>query len=737
MINRYSTVTFLLIIALCLSTSFSQDYLWPTSASTYMSSSFCEFRDGHYHSAIDIKTWLREGYPVYAVEDGFIERIRVSPFGYGKVLYLRLKDGNIAVYAHLQRFTKMIDKKIREKQLHNQQYRIDWNPKNMNVKKGDIVAYTGRTGIGLPHLHFEIRNKKNNPINPQAFYPQIKDEIRPRLQKIALVPMSRGATINGEYLPQIFSLTYIKDGIYIIKNPLKTNGNIGIAIMGYDQADDVSNKYGFYQTIMEVEGEEIFHITYDRLHFSTTSHIYTETYYPFWVDLEEVFHKLYIEPFNPLHHYKRYAHTDGTIHVHNKPVDFSIIVRDFKGNESQIRGELVPDDSKQISLKSVSRVKNTAYVKFNSEPIKDIKFYTGNNKQAFLPVNYFEIIDGEVGNPMQSIVAKIDLQDSSHNFLKIAIKSFENQFSQRVVSLSDISYINDFHTKLHYIGDNLVFEVTDYYYDGEIRILPTLTEFKLSPLPDGRGQTVIPGDMLTAPKTQCQYYSNNQLKWSKDLDVARIIPNMWTKPSWFDSTFSIGIVEGAFLDTVLLTSNRLPSDSLRKILPLASNIFEIQPSNIPLFKKITVQIVPDSLPTWGKWSLFSTDGYKSVSFLPTTFNTDSSALQAKTRRLGKFVIASDTIPPYLEILSPKAGLSYKQNPEIVIDLYDEHSGIDNEENISLLLDGKFVLPEWDPEDKSVIAYLDYTLPKGNHILTVSINDRCGNIKRRAVYFSIL
>ena len=97
--------------------SISQNYLWPTNASTYMSSTFCEFREGHYHSAIDIKTWLNEGYPVYAIEDGYIERIRVSPFGYGKVLYLRLKDGKSAVYAHLQRFIPKIDREIRLKKM--------------------------------------------------------------------------------------------------------------------------------------------------------------------------------------------------------------------------------------------------------------------------------------------------------------------------------------------------------------------------------------------------------------------------------------------------------------------------------------------------------------------------------------------------------------------------------------------------------------------------------------------
>ena len=112
LIPRVFTLLFLIIQIV-----HAQNYLWPTDASTYMSSSFCEYREGHYHSAIDVKTWVREGYKCFAVEDGIIERIRVSPFGYGKVLYLRLKDGNMAIYAHLQRFNNKIDKMVREQQL--------------------------------------------------------------------------------------------------------------------------------------------------------------------------------------------------------------------------------------------------------------------------------------------------------------------------------------------------------------------------------------------------------------------------------------------------------------------------------------------------------------------------------------------------------------------------------------------------------------------------------------------
>jgi len=252
----------------------AQDYLWPTNASTYMSSSFCEFRNGHYHSAIDIKTWLREGYNCFAIDDGEIMRIRVSPFGYGKVLYLRLKDGNTAVYAHLQGFPLNIEKQIRRKQLENKRYSIDWSPKDLKVKKGDIIAYTGRTGTGLPHLHFEIRNTKGHPVNPLAYYDQIKDTIRPSLEQLAVIPLDPGTTVNNSYTPQIFDLLPVSSGKYQIKGRIRIHGRAGLALRGVDRANDISNKYGFYRTRLEIDRRPVFQITYDELDFATTEHIF-------------------------------------------------------------------------------------------------------------------------------------------------------------------------------------------------------------------------------------------------------------------------------------------------------------------------------------------------------------------------------------------------------------------------------------------------------------------------------
>ena len=101
------------------------DLLWPIDATPALSSSFCEYRPGHYHSAIDAKVWGSVGLPCRAVADGYVYRVKVSPSGYGKALYLRLKDGRSAVYAHLRNFASEVDEYILQKQHETIRYNQD------------------------------------------------------------------------------------------------------------------------------------------------------------------------------------------------------------------------------------------------------------------------------------------------------------------------------------------------------------------------------------------------------------------------------------------------------------------------------------------------------------------------------------------------------------------------------------------------------------------------------------
>jgi len=84
---------------------FAQDYHPPLDFKMLLSGTFGELRENHFHSGIDIKTEGVEGQKVYAIEDGYVSRIKVSTWGYGKALYITHADGNTSVYGHLKKFT--------------------------------------------------------------------------------------------------------------------------------------------------------------------------------------------------------------------------------------------------------------------------------------------------------------------------------------------------------------------------------------------------------------------------------------------------------------------------------------------------------------------------------------------------------------------------------------------------------------------------------------------------------
>ena len=81
----------------------------PLDIPLVLSGNFGEFRGSHFHTGLDFKTQGREGCPVFAVADGVVARVKVSPWGYGHALYLKHEDGSTSVYAHLKKFNDKIN----------------------------------------------------------------------------------------------------------------------------------------------------------------------------------------------------------------------------------------------------------------------------------------------------------------------------------------------------------------------------------------------------------------------------------------------------------------------------------------------------------------------------------------------------------------------------------------------------------------------------------------------------
>lgn len=198
-------IPYLLFFAFCLVpfTLTAQDlpqgyFRNPLDMDIGLSATFAELRAGHFHAGIDMRTGGVENRPVYAAADGYVAKVSISPWGGGKILYIKHPNGYTTVYMHLNGYAGDIGKAVEREQYARQSYSIAklFQPGELPVKKGQLVAYSGNTGgSGGPHLHFEVRrggaedlHTHATTINPLHFGLPYRDGIKPVIRGVRVYP---------------------------------------------------------------------------------------------------------------------------------------------------------------------------------------------------------------------------------------------------------------------------------------------------------------------------------------------------------------------------------------------------------------------------------------------------------------------------------------------------------------------------------------------------------------------
>ncbi len=251
----------------------AQDSLiWPLICKPELTSTFGEFRVGHFHAGIDLRTPEGEGMPIIAPRNGSVVRVRETPWGYGKVVYYKMDNGITAVFAHLSVFNDTIEQIIKA-----EKYREKSNTAEMWFKEGDLpfyahdtLAFSGSTGAGSPHLHFETRISMDKPINPMDLGYVTEDTLAPQINEIWLIPRSDNATIKGRPIPYRINKTALAG-----ENPkIKAKGLIALAIDIRDrESEENRNTYGAY-VVRAIAGlDTLFNFIADTISYSTTKQI--------------------------------------------------------------------------------------------------------------------------------------------------------------------------------------------------------------------------------------------------------------------------------------------------------------------------------------------------------------------------------------------------------------------------------------------------------------------------------
>lgn len=243
----------------------------PLTIPLSLAGNYGEIRPNHFHYGLDFRTNNKEGYPVIACADGFISRVKVSPYGYGKVIYIDHPNGYTTVYGHLRELSGPIAAFVKKSQYQNQKFEFEYYPKptEFPVKKGDLLGLSGNSGSSQgPHLHFEIRHTKSEePINPLLFGFPVKDVVLPVLESLysySLSPDGRSSR-KKEYK--------LKPGSKFLHDTLVIHGKGGVGFTGYDKETATGSKNGIYETVFLIDRDTVYHARIDRFSFDDARYV--------------------------------------------------------------------------------------------------------------------------------------------------------------------------------------------------------------------------------------------------------------------------------------------------------------------------------------------------------------------------------------------------------------------------------------------------------------------------------
>lgn len=306
---------FLVLLVLKLAWCYSQkevNYLFhpPLEIPLSLAANFGDLRTNHFHMGVDFKTNGLEGLRIFAIDDGCVSRIKVSPYGYGKVIYIDHPNGLTSVYAHCSSFVGLIDSACRKQQFQEQHFEIDQRFKfgEIPVKKGEVIALSGNTGTSsAPHLHFELRDTKTEfALNPLHFGFDIADHKAPEIHSLKVY----GLTEKGYQIPgSIKNVTVYKGkyGYYIGGDKLElpasfcpSGTGIGFAFEVTDFMDGATNECGLYGSSLVVDSDTLFTQKTDSISFEHTRYVNNHKDYTAYSTTKRKFHKTFKTIHNPL-----------------------------------------------------------------------------------------------------------------------------------------------------------------------------------------------------------------------------------------------------------------------------------------------------------------------------------------------------------------------------------------------------------------------------------------------------
>jgi len=697
------------------------DYLWPTDASNTITSTFGEFRRTHFHAGIDIRTHDRTGFPVFASRDGYISRIWVSPNGYGKMLYLRHPDHYTTTYAHLDRFAPGIQKRALKEQERRGAYPVDVEcaPEEFPIRKGEVIAYSGETGTGSPHLHFEIRDENLNAVNP-LLCPnlRIKDDMPPFVRKIAFIPLGHQSTVNGGTGAYILSPRKIGDNRYIVPAPVRVTGTAGLAIDNRDRSNGTWFRHGIYRNRFFIDEDEVFSATFDRVPTRQARQI--GLYYVWPLLGKGRFQKLFSDSPHDLPFYEPKGDTAGIItsaEYAEGNHDWRVVMEDIYGNATLLSGTIIINHPP-----SVTAVRSGDSLRVRCDgpsSVERILLSTRRNGEKRWDVSEFR---PDSGAARRGLLVPVSF-DRWDIVRVVAENSYGTRSSPAYYFINKPQGGGGSLTMHHACeGDVVRIQVsTDGVFTSEpvARVLEEGEERPLELHPLNLhlyAGAFVPAASFAGTRTvRVEAEINGKtLTGTEDFALYPIVPGTDGAYHLDEGRCVISYNPETTYGTVFLTLEKWDDNG--------RPVYSLLPRHTVLRGGLEVTIRSDAAGE-EKTGLYFRTG-RSWHLTGSAVDREEKTFSALLRSgFGELTVRRDTVPPWLGSLS--IGNLSGRTPRFSFRFGDDLSGIDYE-GVKAYIDSNLVVPEIDGEHRRAFYQFTHPLERGPHQLTVHVRDNVGN-----------
>jgi murein DD-endopeptidase MepM/ murein hydrolase activator NlpD len=347
----------------------TQYFTWPVKAKIGLAANFGELRPNHYHMGLDCKTDQKENAPIVAAAAGYIAKVKIEPYGFGRCIYINHPNGLTTLYAHLNEFYPALEKYITQQQYQLQTWRlfIDIPPNLFPVAKDQFIAFSGNTGGSQgPHLHFEIRDTKTDKVlNPLLFGFDIQDNIAPDVLRLAVYDRSKSVF---EQSPRFIPIKKV-NGKYVTvpaKIALPFN-KVSFAITAYDRYSGSTNQNGIFESILLVDEKPVIGFQLDSISYDETRYLNAHIDYKL---------KSSGGPF--------------VQHLSRLPGYPQGVYKEVMGNGVI---ELNTTDTAAIQIKVKDTEGNTSFIEFNVKALIETPNKTNANQQNLFKPGFFNIYE--------------------------------------------------------------------------------------------------------------------------------------------------------------------------------------------------------------------------------------------------------------------------------------------------------------------------------------------------------